>query len=38
MTETPHKTVPAWGEFPDDVPGSVETVRAAAIEALCHAG
>jgi hypothetical protein len=32
------KTVPAQGEFPDDAPGSVETVPAATIEALCHAG
>ena len=38
MTETPHKTGPAWAEFSDDVLESVETVRTAAIEAPCRAG
>jgi hypothetical protein len=33
MTETAHKTGPAWAEFSDDVIESVEIVRIAAIEA-----
>lgn len=37
MTETPHKTGPVWAEFSDDVLETVETVRAAAIEAPCRA-
>jgi len=37
-TDTRRKTGPARGEFSDDVPESVETVHAAAIEALCRAG
>jgi hypothetical protein len=37
-TVTRSKTQPAWGAFSDDVPESVETVHAAAIEALCRAG
>ena len=37
MTETPHKTGPAWVEFSDHVLESVETVRTAAIEAPCRA-
>jgi hypothetical protein len=37
-TVTRRKTGPARGEFSDDVPESVETVHAAAIEALCRAG
>ncbi len=37
MTETPHKTGPAWVEFSDDVLESVETVHTAAIEAPCRA-
>jgi hypothetical protein len=37
MTETPHKTGPAWVEFSDDVRESVEIVRTAVIEAPCRA-
>jgi hypothetical protein len=37
-TVTRPKTRPARGEFSDDVAESVETVHAAAIEALCGAG
>ena len=37
-TVTRRKTGPALGEFSDDVPESVKTVHAAAIEALCRAG
>jgi hypothetical protein len=37
MTETPHKTGPAWAEFCDDVLESVEIVCTAAIEAPCRA-
>jgi len=37
MTETPHKTRPAWAGFCDDVRESVEIVRTAAIEAPCGA-
>ena len=37
MTETPHKAGPASAEFADDVLQLVETVRTAAIEAVCHA-
>jgi hypothetical protein len=37
-TVTRPKTGPARGEFSDDAPESVETVRAAAIEALCSVG
>jgi hypothetical protein len=37
MTETPHKTGPAWPEFRDDVLESAEIVCAAAIEAPCRA-
>jgi hypothetical protein len=36
MTETPHKTRPAWSEFSDDVLESVETVRSVAIEIPCR--
>jgi hypothetical protein len=36
--KTRHKTGPAWAEFSDDVPESVETVRTAAIEAPRRAG
>ena len=32
MTETPHKTGPAWAEFSDDALESVEIVRTKAIE------
>ena len=35
MTETPHKT--GGAEFPDDVLGSVEIVRIAAIGEPCRA-
>ena len=38
MTETPHKTGPAWVELSDDVLESIETVHTAAIEAPCRAG
>jgi hypothetical protein len=38
MTETRHKTGPAWAEFSDDVLESVETVSTAVIEAPCRAG
>jgi hypothetical protein len=37
MTETPHKIGPASAEFSGDVVESVETVRTAAIEAVCRA-
>jgi hypothetical protein len=37
MAETPHKTGPAWTEFPDDAFESVEIVRTVAIEAPCRA-
>ncbi len=37
MTETPHKTGPAWVEFPDEVLESVDTFCTAAIEAPCRA-
>jgi hypothetical protein len=37
MTETPHKTGPAWAEFCDDVRESVEIICTAAIEAPCPA-
>jgi hypothetical protein len=37
-TVTRRKIGPARGEFSGDVPESVETVHAAAIEALCSAG
>ena len=37
MTETPHRTGPAWAEFSDDVLELVEIVRTAAIEAPCRA-
>ena len=37
MTETPHKTGPAWAECSDDVLESVEIIRPAAIEAPCGA-
>ena len=36
MTETWHKTGPAWGESSDSVREPVETARKAAIEAPCH--
>jgi len=32
MTETPHKTRPAWAKFSDDALESVEIVRTKAIE------
>ncbi len=38
MTETPHKTGPAWAGSSDDVRESVESVCKAAIEAPCRAG
>jgi len=38
MTETPHKTGPAWAEFSDDVLESVETVRTAAIRGTVSRG
>ncbi len=38
MTETRHKTGPAWAKLSDDVLESVETVCTAAIEAPCRAG
>jgi hypothetical protein len=37
MTETQHKTGPAWAEIADDVLESVETVSTGAIEAPCRA-
>jgi hypothetical protein len=37
MTETRHKTGPAWAEFSDDALEPVEIVPAAAIESLCSA-
>jgi len=37
MTETPHKTGPAWTEFAGDVLESVKVACAAAIEAPCRA-
>jgi hypothetical protein len=37
MTETQHKTGPAWAEFSGDVLKSVETVSTTAIEAPCGA-
>ena len=37
MTETPHRTGPAWAESSADVLESVEIVRTAAIESLCSA-
>jgi hypothetical protein len=37
MTETPHKTGPAWAEFCDDVRESAEIICTAAIEAPCRA-
>ena len=38
MTETRHKTGPAWAQSSDDVRESVESVCKAAIEAPCRAG
>ncbi len=38
MTETRHKTGPAWAESSDEVREPVETAHKAAIEALCRAG
>jgi hypothetical protein len=37
MTETPHKTGPAWAKFSDDALESVEIVRTAGIESPCTA-
>ena len=37
MTETPHKTGPAWADFSDDALESVEIIRTTAIESLCSA-